>query len=275
MLELPEAQVLAGQLRKTVVGKTILSAEANHSPHGFAWYYGDPSGYGDLLNGKRITDAKGHGGQVEISAENMRLSFGDGVNLRYLSQGQPRPVKHQLLVEFTDGTGLVGTVQMYGGIWAFEAGARDDDMFYAVAQQKPTPLSDEFDFAYFQKLREGTEKYSVKGFLATEQRIPGVGNGVLQDILWRAKIHPKRKMATLSDAEFRTLFDTFKSVLSNMTDQGGRDTEKDLFGAPGGYLNVMSKRNASMPCPSCGGFIRRMAYMGGNVYVCERCQPLE
>jgi len=34
----------------------------------------------------------------------------------------------------------------------------------------------------------------------------------------------------------------------------------------------MSKKNDGMPCPACGGLIRRSAYMGGNIYVCEGCQ---
>jgi formamidopyrimidine-DNA glycosylase len=42
---------------------------------------------------------------------------------------------------------------------------------------------------------------SAKAFLATEQRIPGLGNGVLQDILFTAGIHPKRKMAAISEEE--------------------------------------------------------------------------
>ena len=33
---------------------------------------------------------------------------------------------------------------------------------------------------------------SAKAFLATEQHFPGIGNGVLQDILFAAQIHPKR-----------------------------------------------------------------------------------
>jgi len=47
---------------------------------------------------------------------------------------------------------------------------------------------------------------SIKFLLATEQRIPGLGNGVLQDILFKAKIHPKRKVADLSEKNKCELF---------------------------------------------------------------------
>ena len=84
---------------------------------------------------------------------------------------------------------LVASVQMYGGMGAFLAG-ENDNPYYLIAQQKPSPLEEEFDADYFKRLisGRGIEKLSAKGFLATEQRIPGLGNGVLQDILYRARI---------------------------------------------------------------------------------------
>lgn len=272
MLELPESKTIARQLKETVFGKTITHAVAAASPHGFAWYYGDPAAYGELLAGKKITDTAAYGGRPEIWAEDMRISFGDGVNVRYFADGAKRPAKHQLLLEFDGGAAICCTVQMYGGLWAFPDDA-NQDFYYNVAKEKPSPLSNEFDAAHFASLlNDTTKKLSAKAFLATEQRIPGLGNGVLQDILWYSKIHPKRKMNTLSDGEYETMFKTVKTVLAEMTGQGGRDTEKDLFGNPGGYQTVMSKKNDGMPCPCCGGMIQRMAYLGGNVYVCESCQ---
>ena len=273
MLEIPEAQTIARQLNETIVGKSIVHAVAAASPHGFAFYFGDPATYGSMLDGKAITGAAAYGGRPEIWAEDMRISFGDGVNVRYFAAGEKRPVKHQLLLEFDDGSAICCTVQMYGGLWAFTDGMKDD-FYYNVAKEKPSPLSDAFDAAYFDSLlKDETKKLSAKAFLATEQRIPGLGNGVLQDILWSAKIHPKRKMSSLPDNEFETLFLTVKNLLSEMTAKEGRDTEKDLFGNPGGFITTMSKKNDGMPCPVCGNLIRRMAYMGGNVYVCENCQP--
>jgi len=272
MLEIPEAQTVARQLKEAVMGKTISRAAAASSPHGFAWYFGDPAAYGAMLAGKKITDAAAYGGRPELWAEDMRISFGDGVNVRYYDAAEKAPVKHQLWLEFGGGGIVCCTVQMYGGLWAFLDGM-NEDFYYTVAKDKPSPLSDAFDAAYFAGLlSDDTKKLSAKAFLATEQRIPGLGNGVLQDILWRAKIHPKRKMYTLSDSEYETLFKTVKTLLSEMTEQGGRDTEKDIYGNPGGYATVMSKKNEGMPCPECGDLIKRFSYMGGNVYVCEGCQ---
>ena len=272
MIEIPEACVLACQLGETVVGRTIVTAVAASSPHGFAFYFGDPAEYGDRLEGRKVTGAAAYGGLVEIEAGQMRVCFGDGVNLRYLAPGTEHPAKHQLLLVFDDGSAVCATVQMYGGLWAFPDGLNDNP-YYLAAKQKPSVLGDGFDVAYFRSLlTEETERKSAKAFLATEQRIPGLGNGVLQDILWKAKVHPKRAMRTV---DVRGLYDAVRSVLAQMTADGGRDTEKDLFGNPGGYEVVMGRRHDGLPCPECGTPIRRMSYLGGNVYVCDHCQELD
>jgi formamidopyrimidine-DNA glycosylase len=275
MLEIPESKTLARQLKETLSGKTISNTVAAASPHGFAWYNGDPADYGAMLTGKKITGATGFGGRPEIWAQDMRISFADGVNVRYFKTGAKLPAKHQLLLEFEDGDAICCTVQMYGGLWAFKEGFNDDS-YYLTAKEKPSPLSPEFDEAYFDSLIAGDTKHKLtaKAFLATEQRIPGLGNGVLQDILWHSKIHPKRKVSQLSDTQKQTLFSTAKDLLLDMTNQGGRDTEKDLFGNPGGYITIMSRKNDGMPCPACGDLIKSMSYLGGKVYVCENCQPL-
>ena len=115
---------------------------------------------------------------------------------------------------------------------------------------------------------------SLKGLLATEQRIPGLGNGILQDILFNAKMHPKKKVNLLSEEDKEALFDSIKTTISAMVSKGGRDTELDLFGNPGGYRTILCKNTVNKPCPVCGTIIKKESYMGGSIYYCEKCQEL-
>ncbi|MCL2446240.1 MAG: endonuclease VIII [Oscillospiraceae bacterium] len=273
MLELPEAQVLAKQMREVFAGKIITQVQALQTPHGFAFFHGDAKDYEVLLHGQTIVDANAFGGRPELRLANgMRLSFGDGVNLRVHAAGAKLPARHQLLLQFDDGTALVCTVQMYGffSLFVDEADTHADG-YYRVAVETISPLSEEFDFDYFTGLRaQCKETLTCKAFLATQQRIPGLGNGVLQDILWQARLHPKRKLSMLLPEEFAQLFAATKQVLADMTAQGGRNTEKDLFAQPGGYTTIMSR--SAPACPACSGVITRKAYLGGNVYYCEVCQ---
>lgn len=275
MLELPEATVLAEQVNKELQGKRVLNVHVNRSPHKFAWFYGEPERYHDLLAEEIIEKAAACGGMVEIMAGDVRILFGDGVNLRYYPAGEKLPDKHQLQIEFGDFSSLVGSVQMYGGLWAFPEG-RFDNPYYQGAKQKMSPLDEKFDDDYFGSLLEDVKpklkSLSAKAFLATEQRLPGLGNGVLQDILWTARIHPKRKMASLSAGELDAMFKAVKSVLFEMTANGGRDTERDLYGCPGGYKTILSKKTVDKPCPECGTLIMKETFLGGSIYYCKTCQ---
>ena len=111
MIELPEAAALAAQINGTLKGKRILRAVANQSPHKFAWHTGDPAEYSDRLAGKVIGEAVGVGGNVETHAGDMVLPV--SAPIRYHAQGEKRPKKHQLLVEFEDGTAIHSTAQMW------------------------------------------------------------------------------------------------------------------------------------------------------------------
>lgn len=277
MLELPESSVISEQLNETILGKVIKHVEVLKSPHKFAWFYGDPSEYPEKLIGKAFGHANNLAGLIEIEVDDMRLVFGDGVNLKYIednSKGKNSD-KHQLSIEFEDGCALNASVQMYGGLWCFEAGTFENP-YYLIAQSKPSPLTDAFDRAYFTQLIQDPihQKLSMKALLATEQRIPGLGNGVLQDILYNAGLHPKRKLNTLSEQEKEHLFDSIKNTLADMKSGGGRDTEKDLFGKVGGYQTRMSKFSAGRICHKCQGIIHKENYMGGSIYYCDGCQKL-
>lgn len=273
MIELPEAVVLARQVNQTLSGKTIARATANQSPHKFAWYTGDPAEYNHLLAGSAIGHAEGVACHVHIQAGDRSLVL--SVPMRYYHPGEKLPTKHQLLLEFTDGCAVSCTVQMWGGMLCLAEGQPAGYADYDTALAKPSPVTPAFDWAYFQSLFDNTTgKMSAKEFLATKQRIPGLGNGVLQDILWTARIHPRRKLSELSEADLHAMFSAVKSVLQAMIDGGGRDTERDLFWQPGGYKTILSKNTAGAGCPACGTMIAKEPYLGGAIYYCEVCQKL-
>ena len=272
MIEIPEAAMLAEQLNRTVSSKHIQHVVAAHSPHKFAWFAGDPAEYPGMLTGKTIGKATNWGGMVEIQVDDYYLLFGDGVNLRFYQNPTDLPAKHQLWIQFDDSSSLIGSIAMYGGLWCFKQNTFDNP-YYLVAKEKPSPLNESFDEAYFSGLfQPALGKLSLKAFLATEQRIPGLGNGVLQDILYNAKLHPKRKVASLDSGEKDKVFSSIKDTLMQMSVQGGRDTEKDLFGEPGGYATRMSKNTVGKPCPHCGILVVKETYMGGSIYYCPGCQ---
>ncbi|MEA4958096.1 MAG: DNA-formamidopyrimidine glycosylase family protein [Anaerolineaceae bacterium] len=275
MLELPETHTLASQIQANLVGRTITQVIAAQSPHKFAWYHGNPATYPARLIGNTIQGAEAHGMFIKVQLDRATLLFSDGVNLRWHPAAGPVPAKHQLLLAFDDSTTLCATVGMYGGLQAWAKSESFENPYYTTALEKPSPLSEAFNWNHFSQLMADVkvQQLSVKAALATEQRIPGLGNGCLQDILWFARLNPHRKVNTLSAGELKGLYESIRETLLQMTQLGGRSTEKDLFGKAGGYPVELCATNAGGYCSHCGGIIIKEAYMGGSVYYCGSCQP--
>ncbi len=274
MIELPESYVLMDQIISEVKGKKIIRAAADHTPHAFARYTGDPAEYNEKLADKTITGADIYSGNLRIRAGDMILILTTPV--RFHKKGEKLPEKHQLYLEFEDASSITCTVQMWGCMYCFQEKDANGIPETHVISKNPTPLEDSFDEGFFKSLLQNKKLSSLpaKAFLATEQRISGLGNGAAQDILFTARIHPKRKMSTLSDPELNVLFKAVKSVLSDMRNNGGRDTEYDLYGRKGGYRTILSKNTVNKPCPICSTLIKKESYLGGSIYFCEQCQKL-
>ncbi len=274
VIEIPEALTHAKQINQHLISKVVRSTFAAHSPHKFTWYHGDPMEYPAKLNGNEVLSARGVGMFVEITLSESILLFNDGVNLRLHPNAGPIPARHQLLLTFEDETSLSTSVAMYGGVVCWERTSSYDNIYYETALRKPSPLSNAFDETYFSELLapDAVRKLPLKAALATEQRIPGLGNGCLQDILWVAQLHPRRKLNTLTDGGIYRLFVSIKETLKAMTEAGGRSTEKDLLGQPGGYQVVLHAGTKGTPCPRCGTEIVEETFLGGSIYTCPECQ---
>jgi len=274
MIELPEAITLGHQINEVLAGKTVTDVFNATSPYKFAFFNGDPLNYKTLLSGRKIVSAKGIGIFVDIVLDqDVSLSISDGVKLNYGNLFSTVPYKYQLLLTFDDDTFLAFSITMYGGIWAYKG--YFDSSYHTKSISRISPMSPEFNREYFEQCLGAEKKdLSLKAFLATEQRFPGIGNGVLQDILYRASLHPKRKCSSLSDADKKLLWESIRQTLAEMTADGGRDTETDLFGEKGGYKTLLSKNTYTQPCPKCKGAIQKESYMGGAIYYCPNCQPL-
>jgi len=273
MIEVPEAVVLVDQLKDTILNKKVIKVIDRQSPHAFAWF-NDELDYQKELVGDTVKDVCNYGGIVEIIFGNSFLTFRDGSNFRYIENEKKLPKKHQLLLQFEDDTFLVATTQMYGLFWL--AKERDEsDFYYQIAKLNSNPTRDDFTYEYFVGVLDNcSQKISIKAALATEQRIPGIGNGVLQDILFKARLNPKNKISTLTEEQKKVLYDQLVTTISEMIKKGGRDTEKDLFGNKGGYEVILSSKTYKNGCPVCHSEIVKQAYLGGSIYYCPVCQPI-
>ena len=303
MIELPEALTIARQMNDELNGKKIESGNCGNSHHKFAFYNRESEEYKELLAGKTVGEVTGHGNWIFAPLEpGFMLVLGCmGGRILFHQNEDTLPKKYHLMLRFEDDTYLTVTIQMWGFIKLME----ESESEIVSLRSALTPISDEFTYARFKQLLEDYEerdKKSIKYFMISASGISGIGNSYLQDILFRAKIHPKRTVANIDDRESRELYDAIKgtmfkakihpeSTVADIDDResrelydaikgimkeaielGGRYDERDLYNNPGRYIRILDSKAKGNPCPECGTPIEKIQYLGGASYFCPDCQ---
>ena len=288
-MSLAECQVISNQLQNTAVGKTIVKTVANQNPHGFVWFATEPQyafaareisskqaeQYDGLLTGEKILKSNVIKNYNYLYVGNRALMF-NTLSTRYYGTNEKQPKRHQLYLLLDDGSALVFCGSLGGPLFLFEV----DENGWAMNWRNnfPSVLSDDFTETFFLDLIKNTDltklqpAKSVKCFLATKNRIPGLDNTILHEILWEAGVNPKSVMAALAESDYISMYHAIKKVFPAVIVAGGLDTQKDLFGNLGGYITKANKNTLDKPCQRCGVLIVKETYMGGVVYYCPKCQ---
>jgi len=275
MIESPEAVTIARQMSQQLAGKVIESCIRGNAPHKFAFYNRSPEEYEAILRGGKIGMSTDHGSYIfaRVEPEHLLVLGEGGERIIFHKDESDLPSKHQLLLDFRDDSYLTVTVQGWGAAYLFHE--NEVSAHPHVGRKGVSPLSDQFTYEYFQGLfteLEANDARSIKYFVISSPKIWGVGNGYLQDILFNAKIHPRRRAIDLQEEERQALYRATKEVLSQAVEQGGRDTERDIYNRPGRYKRILDSRTVGRPCPSCGTTIQKTQFLGGASYFCPRCQ---
>ena len=273
MVELPEVVTLAGQVTKELKGAKIASCERGNTPHKWAWYSAEPSEYERITVRRTVGEATGVGSRVAVALEpGYVLAIGDmGGKVLLHRDASTLPRKRHLMLGLEDGRYLTVAIQGWGGMWLMT----EDELARYMESIPVSPTSDEFTYDCFKELLADDAqrgKRSVKAFMASRPRISGVGNGYVQDICFRAGLHPRRDLTEVSGRERRRWYHAIRKTLTEAVKRGGRDTESDLYGEPGGYVPILDRRAKGQPCPECGTTIEKIQYLGGSCYFCPKCQ---
>ena len=276
MFELPEFVTLSRQFNETLKGKTVQRGWLGNSPHKFVWYNRTHEEFERLTSGRTVGEAKARGKWLFVPLKpGYVLLLGEcGGKVLFHPPGSKVPKKYHLYIAFDDGSFLTATTQMWGAMELFEAGAEQDSQY--VKDMKATPVDPKFTFDYFCSLVDDSaeeKKRSAKVLLTQDQLIPGLGNAIAQDILFRARLSPRHPIDDLDTNQRQSLYDAIVATVAEAIEKGGRYDEFDLYGNRGGYVRIMDKEAVGRPCPECGGVVEKIQYLGGSCYLCPACQP--
>jgi formamidopyrimidine-DNA glycosylase len=185
-----------------------------------------------------------------------------------------RPCLH---LDFADGTYLTIVVNLFGTIRILDQEEKNAHLA-SCDPHLVTPDSERFTLDGFRAALAQPEiaKLSAKKLLTSRMPVyyvDGLGGGYVGEILYRAGIHPKRKLRTITADEQAAYYRAIREVTEEAIQQGGRWNEKDLLGRPGRFVPHVCKDTLGQPCPRCTAPIERFRFEGGYTYSCPVCQP--
>ncbi len=135
----------------------------------------------------------------------------------------------------------------------------------------PEPL--EINYDDFEKLFL-KKKGVIKQVLMDQKFIVGIGNIYASDILWEAKIDPKRKVETLNKEDLKKIYLAMINILKESIKLKG-DSFSDfrtVSGKRGGYSQVARVYGKEGEKCKCGGIIKRIKQGGRSTFFCPQCQ---
>lgn len=276
-IELPEAFVLAKQMNKGLRGKQITSCHFHdYEKAQKTGLINKDLGDFDKLVGGSIEAVTSKGSVVRVKLDNgMNLAIAPeyGGRFFYHTNKAELPEKLLLSLAFLDGALLSCRLTGWGMVYA----AEDNELgqLYVYKREHSgvlSPLDDEFTLERFSNLL-GEQRRQIKSVLVGKDAVLiGLANSAFQDIIYRARIHPKRRASDLDEHEKRALYDAVTIVVKERIRLGGKDQFLDLYGKQGGYTPAMGPNMKLATCSECGAPIEKMSVGGGHVYFCPKCQ---
>jgi len=272
MAELPEITKLSGQMRETLQNKTIKSIDilqekcVNVAVKEFL----------KRTAGAKIADVRHKGKWIVTDLDNgehILLSLGMGADVLYFEAEENLPENYQLKALFTDGTGYTARFWWFGKFLLVsnkELATEPNTKDIAI-----DPFDERFTLEYFTSLLAG-KKTQVKAFLMNQKNVGGIGNMYMHDILFKARLHPQKKISDMSAGDVKLLYNSILKILNLSRKKGTCEYEKDFFGKGGGFsmkdLVVGYKENE--PCPDCGASIATIKIGSTTAFICPVCQKI-
>ena len=273
MPELPEAEVVARQIRARLVGATLTGS-----------WFGRP----DI-----VREGYGERGWYAGSVVRAVERFGKSVVLRLEQRGESRYIVAEL--------GMTGLLlfpavqtrfpQHVHVRLTFTGGAESELRYWNPRRFGRISLFDHSGLEHYLDRRFGCDPLTVtaeeflaivkgrlgrlKSLLMHQQAIAGIGNIYANEILFRARLHPNVRASRLPAAKVEELFRITREVLLEAIACGGSSV-RDFF-APDGTEGRFKGRHLvygkeGLPCPNgCGRFIRRLQSERSS-FICPACQ---
>ena len=271
MPELPEVETIKEDLRELVVGSRITRAELLESG-----LVEQPSAaeFERRLEGARITGARRRAKHLVVelgSGESLVFQLKIGGQLLLVPPVEEPASALMMVLHLDEDRRLFLRDETR---FTRARLLNKEDLEERLSSLGPEPFGREFGPEY---LREtiGSRKAQIKPLLLDQKVVSGIGNIYVDEILYDARLHPRRKANTLSDGEWKKLYEAIRENLVAGVEHRGTTVRlyKDVLDRPGthqDYLRIFEKHGG--PCPECEGEVVREKVGGRPTHYCPACQ---
>ena len=270
MPELPEVYNIAGQMNNELAGKKVENIEVLQEK----CLNMPVDNFKSIITGKPVERVYSKGKWIFVKlweGTYLLLSLGMGGDLIYHPAEDEFNGKYQFKFTFDDGSFMHIHFWWFGYVHAAdEAGLKTHKM---TAELGICPLSSEFTYEKFQSMVEG-KKSGIKSYLMNQRNIAGIGNVYIQDILFKAGLHPKRKIGDITEEELKGLHKAITTHLRYAAELGGLVYERDFYGKNGRYTYDLIGHGPGSPCPVCGTIVQEIRTGSTRSFICTGCQQL-
>ena len=277
-IEMPEATILGRQMQAALAGRTVTGFELRgcENLQRIGFVNEDPDVFRQLV-GRSVESVSSRGNTilVKLSGEqNLVLSPEYGGEIFYHEKDGSLPARYHLRLDMSDGSALTVRMTGMGGIYAScDEGLPEHYMIQRDFDlDRPEPVDDELTLESFSKMLRGANRQLKPVLVGKDAVVVGLSNSAFQDILYRARLHPKRRASDLGPEERKALHKALRHVVEERLRLGGKAGFYDLYGRPGGYRPAMGPGMKGAECPVCGSRVQKLSIGGGDVFVCPGCQ---
>ncbi|MBC7923305.1 MAG: DNA-formamidopyrimidine glycosylase [Ferruginibacter sp.] len=120
------------------------------------------------------------------------------------------------------------------------------------------------------------KKAMVKPLLLDQATVAGIGNWIVDEVLFQAKVHPETRGYQLTEADIRRIHAAIGVVLQTAIHHEaayGRFPTDFLIHAREWDDSPYADQRAHTRCPRCGNDLRVIRVGGRATYFCPVCQP--
>ncbi len=270
MPELPEVETVRRTLQTLVIGKKIASVEVRWGK--IIKLPDDVEQFCTLLQGETIQDVQRRGKFLKIITDNFTLVSHLRMEGRYSIHAHGDEInKHtHIIFHFTDSTELrYSDVRKFGTMHLFSKGEEEKELPLSKLGPEPFVITKE----ELKTKLSSTRK--IKAVLLDQTVVVGLGNIYVDEVLFRAKLHPERLANTVNDAEVYLLFEQIVIVLTEAIEKGGSTIRSyvNSAGESGSFqVELFVYGRAGEECKECGTVILKSKVAGRGTHFCGVCQ---